>query len=68
VKFLADECCDAGIVASLRASGHDVSYVPEQQAGVSDDEVLQTAFLESRILLTEDKDFGELVCRSTVCY
>ncbi len=63
MKFLADECCDAGIVASLRAAGHDVSYVPEQQAGISDDEVLQTAFREGRILLTEDKDFGELVYR-----
>jgi hypothetical protein len=43
VKFLADECCDAGSVASLRAAGHDVVYVPEQQAGISDDEVLQNA-------------------------
>lgn len=63
MKLLADECCDAGIVASLRAAGHDVSYVLEQQAGISDDEVLQTAFREGRILLTEDKDFGELVYR-----
>jgi predicted nuclease of predicted toxin-antitoxin system len=63
VKFLADECCDAGIVASLRAAGHDVTYVPEQQAGISDDEVLQIAFAEGRILLTEDKGFGELVYR-----
>jgi predicted nuclease of predicted toxin-antitoxin system len=63
VKFLADECCDAGIVASLRAAGHDVSYVPERQASITDDEVLQTAFREGRILLTEDKDFGELIYR-----
>ena len=63
MKFLADECCDAGIVASLRAAGHDVAYVPERQAGISDDEVLQIAFAEGRILLTEDKDFGELVYR-----
>jgi len=63
VKFLADECCDAGIVARLRTAGHDVFYVPEQHAGISDDEVLQTSFRESRILLTEDKDFGELVFR-----
>jgi predicted nuclease of predicted toxin-antitoxin system len=63
VKFLADECCDAGIVASLRADGHDVAYVLERQAGISDDEVLQNAFVEGRILLTEDKDFGELVYR-----
>jgi predicted nuclease of predicted toxin-antitoxin system len=63
VKFLADECCDAGIVASLRVDGHDVSYVLERQTGISDDEVLQNAFVEERILLTEDKDFGELIYR-----
>lgn len=63
MKFFADECCDASIVASLRADGHDVAYVLERQAGISDDEVLQMAFFEGRILLTEDKDFGELVYR-----
>jgi len=63
VKFLADECCDTGVVASLRTDGHDVAYVLERQAGISDEEVLQNAFAEGRILLTEDKDFGELVYR-----
>jgi len=63
MKFLTDECCDAGLVAGLRADGHDVSYVLEGRTGISDDEVLQNAFVAGRILLTEDKDFGELVCR-----
>lgn len=63
MNFLADECCDTGIVASLRADGHDVAYVLERQAGASDEEVLQNAFVEGRILLTEDKDFGELIYR-----
>jgi len=63
VNFLADECCDAGIVASLRAAGHDVAYVLEGHAGIPDDEVLQNAFEAGRILLTEDKDFGELIYR-----
>ena len=63
MKFLADECCDTGLVASLREDGHDVLYVLEQKTGVSDDEVLREAYDEERILLTEDKDFGELVYR-----
>ena len=42
MKFLADECCDADLVSSLRAAGHDVTYVTEQNAGSSDDEVLLT--------------------------
>ena len=44
-------------------TGYDVAYVLERQAGIPDDEVLQNAFVEGRILLTEDKDFGELVYR-----
>ena len=63
MKFLADECCDAGLVVSLRADGHDVTYVTEQNVGSSDDEVLLRAYNEGRILLTEDKDFGELAYR-----
>jgi predicted nuclease of predicted toxin-antitoxin system len=63
VNFLADECCDAGLVTDLRSDGHDVAYVLEGQTGISDDEVLQNAFVAGRILLTEDKDFGELVYR-----
>lgn len=63
MKFLADECCDSGVIANLRADGHEVAYVIEGQRGISDDNVLRIAFDEGRILLTEDKDFGELVYR-----
>ena len=63
MKFFADECCDAGIVASLRIEGHDVLYVLEEEPGLQDEVVLQRAYVERRILLTEDKDFGELVYR-----
>lgn len=48
---------------SLRKEGHDVLYVLEMQPGTPDELVLKNAFRESRILLTEDKDFGELVYR-----
>jgi predicted nuclease of predicted toxin-antitoxin system len=61
--FLADECCDTGLVASLREHGHDVFYVLEENAGATDDEILWRAYNENRILITEDKDFGELVYR-----
>ncbi|MBC8548815.1 MAG: DUF5615 family PIN-like protein, partial [Candidatus Brocadiales bacterium] len=63
MKFLADECCDTGLVSSLRNDGHDVVYILEKKPGISDDEVLLDAYNEGRILLTEDKDFGELVYR-----
>jgi predicted nuclease of predicted toxin-antitoxin system len=63
LQFLADECCDAGLIGSLRDAGHDVTYVTEQYASSTDDEVLLRAYKEERVLLTEDKDFGELVYR-----
>lgn len=63
MTFLADECCDTGLVASLRADGYDVLYISERKPGLSDDNVLIDAYNEERILLTEDKDFGELVYR-----
>ena len=63
MKFLADECCDAELVLELRNEGHDVIYVMESMSSSPDNEVLQKAYLERRILITEDKDFGELVFR-----
>ncbi|MBV7327108.1 DUF5615 family PIN-like protein [Chloroflexi bacterium TSY] len=63
MKFLVDECCDTELVKALRSDGHDVLYVLEVMRGASDDEVLERAFSEQRFLLTEDKDFGELVYR-----
>ena len=63
MRFLVDECCDAGVVGALRGDGHDVLYATEALRGATDDELLTCAVSEERILLTEDKDFGELVYR-----
>jgi predicted nuclease of predicted toxin-antitoxin system len=63
MRFLADECCDAALVSALRHDGHDVLYVVETMRGADDDTILERAFSEHRVLLTEDKDFGELVYR-----
>jgi len=59
MDFLADECCDRGLVERLRQSGHDVVYVFESRRGAADDDILAMAFDQRRILITEDKDFGE---------
>mgnify|MGYP005630106583 CR=1 FL=1 len=50
MRFLVDECCDIGLVRSLREDGHDVLYVQENQAGISDDAVLLEAYNDGRIL------------------
>jgi len=64
VRWLADECVDAALVSRLRGAGHDVSYLAEVASGATDATVLRRAHDEDRLLLTEDKDFGDLVFRS----
>lgn len=63
MKFLADENVDQQIVASLRSSGHDVVYIAELDPGITDEQVLALANGQGCLLITEDKDFGELVFR-----
>lgn len=63
MRFLADECCAVSLVEALRLDGHDVTYVGEGFAGLTDEEVLDHALKERRLLLTEDKDFGDLTVR-----
>ncbi len=60
MHFLADENFPGGAVAALRSSGHDVIWIRTMSPGISDPEVLKFAQAEDRILLTFDKDFGEL--------
>jgi predicted nuclease of predicted toxin-antitoxin system len=64
VRWLADECVDAALVRGLRAAGHDVFYAAELASGSTDAEVIRRAQTDRRLLLMEDKDFGELVFRA----
>jgi len=61
MRFPADESCDFTVVRALRSSGHDVLLVSETAPRAEDYEVISLSVRESRILLTEDKDFGQLV-------
>jgi predicted nuclease of predicted toxin-antitoxin system len=60
MRLLADENMPRDVVAALRRAGHDVAWVREQAPGSSDKHVLEMAQAEQRIVLTFDKDFGEL--------
>jgi predicted nuclease of predicted toxin-antitoxin system len=66
VEFIADESCDFAIVRALRAEGHDVLAVAEVAPRLPDKDVIDRAAREERILLTEDKDFGQLVFASRI--
>lgn len=62
--FLADESCDFAIVRALRAEGYDVLAVSEVTQRSDDRELIEQAYREKRVLLTEDKGFGRLVYAS----
>lgn len=63
MNLLADESVDRQIVARLRQDGHRVCYVAEMEPGIPDDMVLASANREKALLLTADKDFGEVIFR-----
>lgn len=63
MNLLADEGIDRQIVEALREKGYIVGYIAEMAPGISDDVVLELANSEGVLLLTADKDFGELVFR-----
>ena len=63
MRFLVDECAGPAVAKWLRQRHHDVVSVYEQARGSLDDTVIQSAADEDRILITNDKDFGEKVYR-----
>ncbi len=64
MKFLLDQSAEARIAAFLASQGHDATRVGrDHPAGIPDEQVLAIARAEGRILIANDKDFGELVFR-----
>src|SRR2546423_14434923 len=63
MRFLADENVSRLVIERLRHEGHDVISVAETRPGATDDDVLNAADADGRILITEDRDFGEMVIR-----
>lgn len=66
MRFLANENFPGAAVTALAAVGHDVVWVRTAAPGTTDPDVLAWAAREERILLTFDKDFGELARRSAL--
>jgi len=63
LKILADEGVDGPVVERLRREGHEVIYVAELDPGIDDDTILELAHRDEALLVTADKDFGELIFR-----
>jgi predicted nuclease of predicted toxin-antitoxin system len=64
MKFLLDQSTDARLIIHLKHLGHDVTRIGSHYpSGLSDQDVLALAKQKKRILITDDRDFGELVFR-----
>ncbi len=63
MRLLADENLPLAAVRALRSAGHDVYSASESSAGASDAEHVKRAIAESRLIVTFDRDFGELAVR-----
>ncbi len=63
MNLIADESVDAEIISRLRQNGIKVISIAEELPSITDKEVLQIAYKNKDLLITEDKDFGELAYR-----
>lgn len=63
MKFLVDECTGPAVAKWLRGEDYEVFSVFDEARGSSDDAILTKAYTEDWILVTNDKDFGEMVHR-----
>lgn len=61
MKFLKDSCISKFAVDALRRKNYDVVWIPEEKEDPGDSAILYRALRENRILVTADKDFGDLI-------
>lgn len=68
MKVLLDACVWGRAQIELRSSGHDVVWAGEWESDPGDEEILRRAAAEQRVLVTLDKDFGELAIVQQVAH
>ena len=64
MRIVADDNVPGAAVETLRSAGHDVAWVSEREPGTADTDILSRASAEARLLVTFDKDFGDLAYRA----
>jgi predicted nuclease of predicted toxin-antitoxin system len=63
VKLLVDVCAGRRLAKELRVAGHDVDFAGDWPRNAEDDEILESANSQKRIVVTRDKDLGDLAVR-----
>lgn len=64
MKFLVDECVGPTVAKWLKQNNYDALSVYDDLPGIDDEAVLRKAVTENRILITSDKDFGEMIFKN----
>jgi predicted nuclease of predicted toxin-antitoxin system len=64
MRFLVDECVGTSVSEYLQSNGHIVFSIFDHWRGADDEELLQKSVFENYILITSDKDFGEMIFKS----
>ena len=63
MRFLVDECTGPAVASWLRDQTNDVFSVFDEARGMDDEDIIRKALAEQRVLITNDKDFGDKVYR-----
>jgi predicted nuclease of predicted toxin-antitoxin system len=63
MRFLIDECTGPLVARWFRESGYEVYSVYEESRGIDDESILKKAFNEEWVIITNDKDFGDMIFR-----
>jgi predicted nuclease of predicted toxin-antitoxin system len=63
MRFLVDECAGPSVASWLRVQNHDVFSVFDEARGMDDDGIITKTLHENRILVTNDKGFGDKIYR-----
>ena len=63
MRFLVDDCTGSTVAEYLKQKGYEVISVFDDFRGATDDFLLEKCYSENYILITSDKDFGEMVFR-----
>jgi predicted nuclease of predicted toxin-antitoxin system len=64
MRFLVDECVGTSVAEYLKSNDHIVFSVFDESRGAEDADLLQKCYLENYILITSDKDFGEMIFKN----
>lgn len=65
MRFIVDECTGPTVAKWLQSEGHETFSVFEKAQGIDDEKILIKAVAESWIVITNDKDFGEMIFSRT---